>query len=132
MPVTRRTLSIMGLGGLCLGASAQTLTPRACNMSASLVALKVVDAKGQPVNGAQISLKRLSTGVLLPFAASMGSQGDYKLLEDGDLPDLKPGGEDFEVRLSKDGRSRVLTLRLGMDAQRCHITVLQGERRVVL
>jgi hypothetical protein len=130
MPITRRLvcLSALGYGAV----SAQTLAPVSCTMSARVVTLKVVDARGQPVDGAQLVMRRLSTGQNVPSAAWMGSQGDYKLLEDAELPDLRPAGEDFEVRLSKDGRSRVLTLRIGMDTQGCHITVLKGERRVVL
>ena len=130
MPLTRRLVCLSALGSG--SALAQLPAPVMCTMSASVVALKVVDARGQPVDGAQVVLRRLSTGQTVPTAAWMGSQGDYKLLEDADLPDLRAAGEDFEVRLSKDGRSRVLTLRIGMDAQGCHITVLKGERRVVL
>lgn len=130
MSLSRRLVCLSALASG--SALAQLPAPVLCTMSASLVALKVVDVRGQPVDGAQLVLRRLSTGQTVPTAAWMGSQGDYKLLEDGDLPDLRPAGEDFEVRLSKDGRSRVLTLRIGKDAQGCHITVLKGERRAVL
>jgi len=132
MSVKRRTFSALGLGGLCLGQVTHAVTPVRCTMSASVVALKVVDAKGEPVKGAQLTLRRLSTGATLPFAGPMGDQGDYKLLEDADLPDLRAEGEDFEVRLQKEARSRVLRLRIGKDVQRCHIRLLQGEARVTL
>lgn len=132
MPVSRRTLCTLLVAGVSTAHAAPLPAPLMCTMSASVVALRVVDAQGHPVKGAQIQLRRLATGTWLPHAGPMGDQGDYKLLEDADLPDLQRAGEDFEVRLQKDQRSRVLRLRIGMDRQGCHIQLLQGDARVVL
>ena len=100
-------------------------------MSLHLVALRLVDTSGTPVGGANMRVWRVSNKRLLPGAGPVGSAGDYKIMEDGELPDLRAGGELFDVEFRKDTRTKRLRVRVGLDAQGCHAVLLEGEPRVV-
>ena len=105
---------------------------RICDMSARVVAMRLVDAAGAPVADAMIRVRRIRTRTVLPRPASMGESGDYRIAEDGDLRDLRAGGEPFDVTFRKGGRSRTVRLVLGMDAAGCHVTLVRGPTTVTL
>ena len=133
---SRRALALLPLW---MVATAQATQPpalkdegsKACTMSLSVIALRLVDAQGAPVQGATMRAWRASNKRLLAGAGAFGSAGDYKVMEDGDFPDLRPEGEAFEVEFQKDGRKKRVSLRIGMDAKRCHVKLLEGESRIV-
>lgn len=138
MPEHRRHLLVLLGAAAALPASAAPAVatkdpaPRACSMALSLVSLRVVDAGGAPVAGARMRVRRVSTQRELPGAGPIGQPGDYKILEDGDLPDLAAAGEDFDIELQKDTRTQRVRVRIGLDAQGCHAVLLRGNPRVVL
>ena len=103
-----------------------------CDMSARVVAIRLVDASGAPVSGASITVRRRSTGAMLTRAESMGGSGDYRILEGGDLPDLRAAGERFDVTFRKGTRTRTVRLQIGQDSARCQIKLLAGPTRVQL
>ena len=103
-----------------------------CDMSAWVVAIRLVDASGAPVSDASIAVRRRSTGAMLPRAESMGGSGDYRILEGGDLPDLRAAGERFDVTFRKGTRSRTVRLRIGQDSTGCRIALLAGPTKVQL
>ncbi len=116
------------------GTPTKTLPPdrQICDMSMRIIAMRLVDAAGAPVSGASITVRRVRTRTMLENTEAMGGQGDYKVLEDGDLKDLRRGGEPFDVTFAKDGRTRRVRLRIGMDASGCHVVLKSGPVRVVL
>jgi hypothetical protein len=111
-----------------------TLPPnrRVCDMSLRIVSMRVVDAAGAPVNDATVSVRRVRTRIMLSSAEAMGSQGDYKIAEDGSIPDLRKGGEPFDVTFTKAGRSRRVRVIIGMDAAGCHTELKSTARAVTL
>jgi hypothetical protein len=74
---------------------------------------------------------RVSNQQALPGAGPIGQPGDFKILEDGELPDLAAAGEDFDVEFLKDKRTLRVRLHIGLDAQGCHAALLRGSARVV-
>ena len=133
---SRRSLALLSL---LAAASVKATQPalrkdaatKACTLSLNLIALRLVDAQGAPVVGASMRVTRLATKTVLPSTDSFGGPGDFKIMEDGELPDLRPEGEAFEAEFQKEGRTKRVRLRIGMDAQRCHVKLLEGESRVV-
>jgi hypothetical protein len=116
------------------GATTRTLPPdrQICDMSIRIIAMRLVDRAGAPVSGASITVRRVRTRTNLDNTEAMGGQGDYKVLEDGTLKDLRRGGEPFDVTFAKDGRTRRVRLRIGMDAGGCHVELKSGPVRVVM
>ena len=103
----------------------------ACSLSIHLVALRLVSAAGAPITGASMRVWRVRTGQQLEGAGPMGGQGDFKLMEDGDLPDLVPEGEPFDVEFRRGDRVKRVRLRIGLDAMRCHVALQEGSARIV-
>ena len=103
---------------------------RICDMSMRVIAMRLVDSAGAPVPGAAITVRRVRTKTMLEHAEAMGGQGDYKVLEDGTLPNLRRGGEPFDVRFTLGGRSRRVRLQIGMDAGGCHVELKRGATTV--
>lgn len=104
---------------------------RICDMSFRIVAVRLVTKSDAPVPGAAITVRRVRTRTMLAQAEAMGGQGDYKIIEDGALADLRPGGEPFDVTFTKDGRTRRVRLIIGMDASRCHVELKGGSSKVI-
>jgi len=133
----RRCLSLLVLSAAPLLAQGETSArlpagKRVCDMSARVVALRLVDAAGAPVPDATIRVRRVRTRTLLTRPESMGQSGDYRIAEDGDLRNLRAGGEPFDVTFRKGGRSRTVRLILGMDAAGCHVMLVRGPTTVTL
>ncbi len=114
--------------------SAKQMPPsaRICDMSMRIVSVRLIDAKGAPVNGAAIAVRRVRTRSAIANAEPMGEQGDYRVIEDGVLRDLRPGGEPFDVTFTKNGRRKRVRLIIGMDAGRCHVMQKGGPTSIVL
>ncbi len=105
---------------------------RICDMSARIVAVRLVDRAGAPISDASIRVRRIRTRSLLERAESMGESGDYRIVEDGDLRDLRPAGEPFDVTFRKGTRSRTVRLLLGSDPAGCHVALLRGPTTIRL
>ncbi len=105
---------------------------RICDMSMRLISLRLVDATGAPVGGARIVVRRVRTRRAVARAEAMGDQGDYRVIEDGTLRDLRPGGEPFDVTFTKGARTKRVRLIIGMDAGRCHVMLKGGPVTVVI
>jgi hypothetical protein len=132
----RRALLLLLLPARVLAGSASASAARegaaqTCGLSIRLVALRLVSSTGAPIAGAGMRVWRVGTGQELQGAGPMGGQGDYRILEDGDLPDLAPAGEPFDVEFRQGDRVKRVRLRIGLDATRCHVTLLDGPARVV-
>lgn len=107
---------------------------RVCASVASVVSLRVVDARGAAVTGATIAVTRAQTGkALTAAAAEMGKgSGEYALLEDDALQWLAPAGETIRVAVSKGTRSVRADLTIGRDPSGCRIARLSGPHTVTL
>ncbi len=116
------------------GAPTRTLPSdqRVCDMSMRIIAMRLVDAAGAPGAGASITVRRVRTRTMLENVEAMGGEGDYKVLEDGTLKDLRRAGEPFDVTFAKNGKTRRVRLRIGMDAGGCHVELKSGPVRVVM
>ncbi|MDZ7631468.1 MAG: carboxypeptidase-like regulatory domain-containing protein [Gemmatimonadaceae bacterium] len=130
-----RSAMILLVAATAAGAQAATsrsLPPgqQVCDMSLRLISIRLVNAQGAPVPDAAITVRRVRTRTMLANAEAMGGQGDYRILEDGVLPDLRRGGEPFDVRFTKDGRVRRVRLVIGMDAGGCHVMLKSGPTKV--
>ena len=99
-------------------------TRRVCDMPLRLVLLRLLDAAGVPVSGATLTVVRRRGRVPVAGAGAMGGQGDYKVLEDGDVRDLAPDGERFDAAFRRDGRTRRVRLVIGTDSARCHVRLI--------
>jgi hypothetical protein len=137
MKAVCRSLVLVLVIAATAGAQGVTTKPlptdrRICDMSMRIVSLRLVSSAGAPVDGATITVRRVRTRAVLATAEAMGSQGDYKVLEDGVLPDLRRGGEPFDVTFVKDGRTRRVRLQIGMDKSGCHVELKSGSARITL
>jgi hypothetical protein len=107
-------------------------TRQVCDMSLRIVSMRLVDANGAPVSGATVAVRRVRTRIMIANAEAMGGQGDYKIAEDGSIPDLRKGGEPFDVTFTKDGRSRRVRVIIGTDASGCHVAMKSSQRPVTM
>lgn len=136
MRALRRSLVLVLVIAGTAGAQTVTSRPlppdRVCDMSMRIISLRLVSRSGTPVDGASITVRRVRTRTSLTTAAAMGSQGDYKVLEDGTLSDLRRSGEPFDVTFVKDGRTRRVRLQIGMDKSGCHVELKSGAQRITM
>ncbi len=132
MTVPRRALLltvVMMVTEQSAGAQAALAQERVCDMSMQSVSLTLVDRAGRPVSNAAILVRRVQRRTLVRGASSLGN-GTYTVIEDGAVPDLRAGGEPFDVTFRRDDRIRRVRLIIGMDAARCHVA-LKGGRSTV-
>ncbi len=101
-----------------------------CDMSARAIILRLVDRAGAPISDASIIVTRVRTRARLPRVEALGSGGEYKVLEDGTLTDLRPTGEPFDVTFTHARRTRRTRIVLGLDPSRCHIELKSGASKV--
>lgn len=111
--------------------SATIPAARICDMSMRVLIMQLVDNAGQTVSGATLTVRRVRTGKLVDRAEATGD-GSYKVLEDGALRDLRPGGEAFDVTFALGTRRRRTRVRIGMDDARCHVRFITVPAKVVL
>jgi len=104
---------------------------RVCDMSMRSVTMRLLDRTGKAVSDAAILVRRVHRRTLVPTAAALGN-GRYTVIEDGTLPDLRPGGEPFDVTFRRDDRMQRVRLIIGMDAARCHVALKGGRTTVRL
>ena len=104
---------------------------RICDMSLRVVTMRVVDRQGVAVPDAKVTMRRVRTRVEIAGAEAM-SGGEYKLLVDGTIPDLRPGGEPFDVTFRKGARSRRVRVMIGLDEGGCHVRFVIEPKKVVL
>jgi len=126
-------LVAMTTSAACAQSATETRLPagtRVCDMSVRVVSIRLVDAAGAPVSGASIVVRRVRTRATLEHAEAMGGQGDYKIIEDGELSDLRREGEPFDVSFTKGGRVRKVRLVIGQDAGGCHVLLKRGPASV--
>ena len=131
----RRVIGLMlvsaGTAAAQRAPSATIPAARICDMSMRVLIMQVVDAAGQPVSGATMTVRRVRTGKLIDRAEATGD-GAYKILEDGVLRDLRPGGEAVDVTFALGSRRRRVRVRVGMDEARCHVRFITVPAKVVL
>jgi hypothetical protein len=97
-----------------------------CDMSARVIAMRLVDAQNRGIGDAAIAVRRARTGARIASAAPMGSAGDYRVLQDGALPDVRADGEPFDITFRR-GRTTVRhRVWIGRDLSGCHIEVKRG------
>ncbi|MBC7841292.1 MAG: hypothetical protein H7099_03235 [Gemmatimonadaceae bacterium] len=111
--------------------SATIPSTRICDMSMRVLIMQLVDSAGQPVSGATLTVRRVRTRQLVERAEPTGD-GSYKILEDGALRDLRPGGESFDVTFALGARRRRTRVRIGMDEARCHVRFIAGPAKITL
>lgn len=111
--------------------SATLPAARICDMSMRVLIMQLVDAAGQPVSGATLTVRRVRTRQLVERAEPTGD-GSYRILEDGALRDLRPGGEAFDVTFALGARRRRTRVRIGMDEARCHVRFMTVPAKVTL
>ena len=104
---------------------------RLCDMSMRNVTVRLLDRAGKPVTDAAVVVRRVQRRTLVRGTSSR-NDGTYVVIEDGALPDLRPGGEPFDVSFRRDDRIRRVRLIIGMDAARCHVALKAGRTTVKL
>jgi hypothetical protein len=107
---------------------------KVCDGSISLVSIRVVDAKGSPVNDAVIELRRVRDATLfVRIDNATGDRGDYALLDDSGLTKVAADGEPFDAEVSSRGRKAVARLTIGRrPPAKCHVALLAGPSIVTL
>ncbi|MBI2797622.1 MAG: hypothetical protein HYX65_13055 [Gemmatimonadetes bacterium] len=105
-----------------------------CDASMRVVAIRVVDSAGRPVNDARVELRRAKDGaVVVTRTGATSSGGDYVLFDDPSAPAMAKGGENFTLSVTSGSRKSVVTLVLGRtEPDGCHVAVLKGDQRIVL
>ena len=99
----------------------------------SMVAVPVVDSRGQVVTDARIEVSRKrDKKKLAPRTDAMTLTGEYIIVDDLALPLVAPGGEDFEVRITRGKRVTVKTLRLAHSADGCHVRATGPALKIVV
>lgn len=135
--IARRTaLLILTCASAALAQSATTArlpsTTRVCDMSARVIAIRLLTKSGAAIPNATMSVRRIRGNAAVAGAGAMGGQGDYKILEDGSMPDIRPAGEPFDVTFSRDGKTKRVRLVIGLDASGCHLEVRRGATTVTM
>ncbi len=137
MRILRRAMPLIVLSAMMASiASAQRVpavrqqAPRMCSMLFSMLIVQLVDSARAPVSGATVTVRRIRTGALIERAGPTGN-GAYKILEDGVLKDLRRSGEPFEVTFTKGTGRRTVRVRIGMDADSCHVRFITVPRAIV-
>lgn len=96
-------------------------------MSVKMIVVRLQTPSGAPISDATVTVRRVRTKVLMEDAYRLGGgEGNYKILEDNLVRDLRPDGEPFDVTFTRAGRSHRVRLIIGMDAARCHIDIRSG------
>lgn len=131
MGVMRRAMLVLVLSAPTTYAQAVPPQDRMCDMSIRHVSVRLVDRAGTPVPDAAIVVRRVLRRTLVRGAAPRGD-GTYTVIEDGMLPDLRAGGEPFDVSFRRDDRVQRVRLIIGMDAARCHVALKGGHTTVRL
>ncbi|HYW49351.1 MAG TPA: hypothetical protein VE861_02025 [Gemmatimonadaceae bacterium] len=133
-PVTCAVALLLAAGTARAQAGAVRIpaSARICDMSIRVVTMRLVDRRGAPIGDAAVTLRRVRRRAIVAGAESMGAGGDYKLIEDGMLRDLRPGGEPFDVTFAAGGRKRTVRVVLGLDAGQCHVALKSGPTKVTL
>jgi hypothetical protein len=127
-------LTLTGTSAIAQRPTAPTarIADRVCDMSAFVIALQLRDPAGTPIPDATIAVRRVRTRTLVDRAQAMGGTGDYMILEDGSMPDLRAAGEPFEVTFTKGSRTARARIVIGKDASGCHIRLLRGATLVTM
>jgi hypothetical protein len=100
---------------------------QACSMSQRMLTARVVDrGTGEPVVGATVVATRVRTRKVVNSTTTMGTPGDYYIVEDGGIPDLEPKGEPMRIVATKGRRRASVTVLIGLDARGCHIEWKDG------
>lgn len=120
------------VGAQGTGSARVPASDRICDMSMRVITMQLVDRSGAPLGGAGITVRRVRRRATVSGAASMGAGGDYKILEDGEISDLRPAGEPFDVTFAAAGRRKRVRLVIGMDPARCHVAQKSGPTKVIL
>ncbi len=104
-----------------------------CAMSASVVAIRVVDAAGRPVPGVTISMVRMRDSSALGNATEMSAaQGDFALFESDALRWVATKGERIQLRVRAGVRSATAVISVGPDPTGCHLVRLAGPDVITL
>ena len=105
-----------------------------CDASLRVVAIRVVDSAGRPVNDARVELRRAKDdSLIVTRTGATSGGGDYVLFDDPSAPATAKGGEQFNLIVSSGSRKSVVSFVIGRtEPDRCHVAVLKGEQRVVL
>lgn len=131
MGMMRIVIASLAFSATALGAQSAKLPPaQVCDMSARVLILSLVDSSGTALPDAAISVRRLRTGTRVERAEATGG-GSYLVLEDGTLPDLRRGGEPFEVKFRRGNRRRRVRVRIGMDDSGCHVRFITVPPKIV-
>lgn len=132
----RTALLILTCASAALAQSATTArlpsTTRVCDMSARVIAMRLQTTSGAAIPNATITVRRVRGRRAVAGAQAMGGQGDYKILEDGSMPDIRPAGEPFDVTFTRDGKTKRVRLVIGLDSTGCHLEVRGGATTVTM
>ena len=99
---------------------------RMCDMRYKMLTLTVVDAKGAPVSGVQVTLSGIAASSEGRPPHTTAADGRAQFAEDADMQFVAAGGADVTVTLRKGRKARRIPLRIGRDAAGCHIALLKG------
>lgn len=114
-------------------AAAKPVGDRVCVASATVIAIRVVDANGAAIDPVRVTLRRLRDGKALPDAIRMrAGHADFQLLEADALAWVAPAGDAIEIEaVAGEKRARV-QITVGRDASGCGIVRTAGPGIVVL
>jgi hypothetical protein len=131
MGVPRRVAGLLVLIAPVLCGQEGPSANRRCDMSVHRVTVRLLDRVGTPVPDASILVRRVHRRTLMRGAASLGD-GQYTVIADGALADLRPGGEPFDVTFRRKDRLQRVRLIIGMDAAGCHVALKGGRTSIRL
>lgn len=119
--------------GVASCANLDPAQPCICTLEFRSFTVTVVDATGQPAEGVNISVRRVSDGAVLTDTESFPSgQGVYVILTDGNIDDVSEDGTAVEVLGTLEDTGFSAQYVFNRDACRCHVNKVSGPDTVQL
>jgi hypothetical protein len=127
----RALVPLLALASAGMAQSRPLPEARICDMSFRVLMMHLVDSTGAPVSNAGLTVRRVRTRTLVERTEAIGSGGEYKVMEDNALPDLRRTGEAFDVQFSRGDRTKRVRVRIGTDAAGCHVRFIVDPKPVI-
>ena len=132
-PGGRISWRLLLVAGVASCANLDPAQPCICTLEFRSFTVTVVDATGQPAEGVNISVRRVSDGAVLTVNSSLGQgPGVYVILTDGNIQDVTEAGTTVEVVGALGDMGFTAEYVFDRDACQCHVNKISGPEMVQL
>ncbi|CAN5575032.1 hypothetical protein BH09GEM1_BH09GEM1_31790 [soil metagenome] len=106
---------------------------KVCSMMASVISVKVLDARGRIVPDVTVRMTRLRDGKSLGKAPEMGGgTAEFEIVESTALSWIAPGGDRIRLVARAGSKRATAVVRVGRDPSGCRLAKLAGPDTLTL